>query len=192
MEQVIELSIGETNDLRAKLGIKPLRTGPTTTNSNNNNANNTATSTNDNDQSDNKETLSLSIEDSNTLRSKLGLAPLRNNDNNASSSSSTTAGRKSSDAIHAPATNTGNETKIRKRLEEAKLKKEVEAGIAKLEKRDGGGGSASDRKEEDDEEDGGGTLLGWADKMRTQAEKKTAVTKAITKKTKTKKKKQIE
>ena len=75
-EEVIELSIEETQALRAKLGLAPLRTGASnnsTTNSNNNEDDDIAPSNNNG----NDKELSLSIEETNRLRLKIGLAPLK-------------------------------------------------------------------------------------------------------------------
>ena len=123
-EEVIELSIEETNKLRQQLGLKPLRTLSIT--SSNNNHSTTDTS-NASAQNSNDGEISLSIQESNVLREKLGLPPLRSND-----SSSTEKGRKPRDAIHAPAKNTREEEQVKERIEKAKLQREVQAGIQKL------------------------------------------------------------
>jgi U4/U6.U5 tri-snRNP-associated protein 1 len=67
-EEVIELSIEETQALRAKLGLAPLRFDNDITNDANNNG-----------ISNDKE-ISLSIEETNSLRHQLGLAPLQLDD----------------------------------------------------------------------------------------------------------------
>lgn len=135
-ENIIELSVTESNALRAKLGLKPLKinkpSDPATTNK--------------------SEDLSLSISESNALRQKLGLKPLNTNPNDGSGQQ----GRKASEAIHAPAQNTTEEDRIKERIAEAKLKREVEAGIAKF-------------KQEPNEGDTNLDALSWADRMRAQS-----------------------
>ena len=144
-EEVIELSVHETNALRAKLGLKPLQINkPPTSDS--------TRSDSGNINSSNNEELSLSIDESNALRQKLGLQPLKMDGNNQAPN-----GRKSSEAIHAPAQNTTEQDRIIERVAEAKLKREVEAGIAKLKQ---------DSKESHQDLD----ALGWADRMRAQTQ----------------------
>ncbi|KAL3789213.1 hypothetical protein HJC23_002798 [Cyclotella cryptica] len=101
-EEVIELSIEETQALRAKLGLAPLRLDddevPRENNSNSDikrNDNNDTTAGNDNE-------ISLSVEETNALRLKLGLSPLQldNINNNNNSSSGSTSNKK--EAIHRP------------------------------------------------------------------------------------------
>ncbi|GFH56696.1 hypothetical protein CTEN210_13172 [Chaetoceros tenuissimus] len=147
-EEVIELSIDETNKLRQQLGLKPLRTSSTTSNNNHS----TADTSNASAQNSNDGEISLSIQESNALREKLGLPPLRSND-----SSSTEKGRKPKDAIHAPAKNTREEEQVKERIEKAKLQREVQAGIQKL------------QQEQNSVENV--DALSWADRMRTQTQK---------------------
>ena len=146
---MIELSIEETNKLRQQLGLKPLRTSSTTNSSNNHS---TADTSNASARNSNDGEISLSIQESNSLREKLGLPPLRSND-----SSSTEKGRKPRDAIHAPAKNTREEEQVKERIEKAKLQREVQAGIQKLQQ---------ERNSVENVD-----ALSWADRMRTQTQK---------------------
>ena len=98
-EEVIELSIAETQALRAKLGLAPLRLDdddavPSSSNTN-------AVDTNDGVSPSiggNDKEISLSISETNKLRLKLGLAPLEVDD--APNNSSTGGG--TSKEVHAP------------------------------------------------------------------------------------------
>jgi U4/U6.U5 tri-snRNP-associated protein 1 len=148
-EEVIDLSIGETNKLRKELGLKPL----VINNNNNNNINNTTSNARhhpSSSSSSNAEEQSISIQESNALRSSLGLPPLR-------TSAPAENGRKSSTAIHAPPQNTQKESLVKERIMEAKLKREVQAGIRKLQK------EAEDKQLEDPKEE---EALTWAERMR--------------------------
>lgn len=68
-EEVIELSIEETQALRAKLGLAPLRFDNDVPNSHNNTSEAPPTINNDKE-------ISLSVDETNALRAKLGLSPL--------------------------------------------------------------------------------------------------------------------
>lgn len=175
-EDEIVLSVEETNALRAKLGLKPLRTGsggsgsgsgvsgagtssrpPATTAT----ANEGTGTSRQSGTSTSTEELSLSVDDTNALRAKLGLAPLRE-----SSSGGASGGRKPSEAVHAPAANLGEEKAARQRVEDAKAKRQAEAGIGRLAAKAGlglGGNGSSGGGEDDG--DGGGAAS-WAAKMR--------------------------
>ncbi len=131
-EEVLELSVEETNKLRLKLGLKPLRGNETNA----------------------TEELSLSIEDSNHLRAKLGLPPLRE-------SSSSVKGTKPSNAIHVPASNTGTEEETRKRIETAKLKRDVERGLTNLISSTTPPSTTTSTPTDNEE-----TVMDWAAKMR--------------------------
>lgn len=152
---MIELSIEETNKLRLELGLKPLRG---VTSSSSSLSGNTAATTNPpppleqnhNSTSKKPDEINLSIEETNNLRSKLGLPPLK------ISSSQNNSGKKASEAIHAPALNTRKKDEIQKRIEEAKLKREVEAGLAKMHK------DVLSQSEKGE----GGNMISWAQKMR--------------------------
>ena len=116
-DKVVELSIDETNNLRATLGLKPLRVSSTFI----------PTTAGDTSKTDE---LTLSVQDSNALRSKLGLPPL----NISKDAPSELSGKKASEAIHAPASNTRDRDLVKARIEDAKMKREVEAGVAKMKK----------------------------------------------------------
>ena len=103
--KVIELSVEETNQLRAKLGLPPLREAT---------ASNVVT-----DDQNQKEVLELSVQDSNTLREKLGLAPLR-------------TAQQQQKVIHAPAANQAEQKAAADHIEQAKLKRQVQAGMARF------------------------------------------------------------
>jgi U4/U6.U5 tri-snRNP-associated protein 1 len=150
-EDVIELSVDETNKLRATLGLKPLRMG-------NNNiiteAVTTATVAEGTGENFEKEELELSVEETNKLRAKLGLAPLRENKNKE---------------IHKPAENTGEQEEASQRIERSKLQRQVEKGAAQ----DFGSSTLGDA--EDDEtnnnENDNNSALSWAAMMRQQENK---------------------
>ena len=158
----IVLSVEETNALRAKLGLKPLRTGGGGSSggggpgpapgpgSGTTGATTTTSGT---------EELSLSVDDTNALRAKLGLAPLRSS--GGGSGGAEPSGRKASEAVHAPAANLGDERAARQRVEDARARREARAGVARLAARAGlgGGGSGSGAAAEDG-------AAGWAAKMR--------------------------
>jgi len=155
---VIELSIDDTNALRAKLGLKPLRGV---------NGGGSATSAAAARASSNGagEELSLSVSESNDLRSRLGLPPLRVSD------ATTESGRKASEAVHAPATNAGEDRAARTRVEDARARRDVEAGIGRLAATAAGLGDDDDADAGVDGGDGAGAA-GWAAKMRAGKGKK--------------------
>lgn len=150
-EDVIELSVDETNKLRATLGLKPLRVG-------NNNiiteAVTTATVSEGTGDNFEKEELELSVEETNKLRAKLGLAPLRENKNKE---------------IHKPAENTGEQEEASQRIERSKLQRQVEKGAAQV------FGSSTLGDAEDDEtnnnKNDNNSALSWAAMMRQQENK---------------------
>jgi len=139
-EEVIELSINETQALRAKLGLPPLRGVPDNSNSSSsstsqssapridNNNNNTATATTNTAD----EELVLSINETNVLRAKIGLPPLKTN--STSNSSSKAAGSSQSTAIHIVPTNTSATKEAKQRIEDATAKRLNANSIAALEK----------------------------------------------------------
>ena len=150
-EDVIELSVDETNKLRATLGLKPLRVG-------NNNilteAVTTVTASEGTGDNFEKEELELSVEETNKLRAKLGLAPLRENKNKE---------------IHKPAENTGEQEEASQRIERSKLQRQVEKGAAQV------FGSSTLGDAEDDEtnnnKNDNNSALSWAAMMRQQENK---------------------
>lgn len=139
-EDVIELSVEETNKLRAELGLKPLRiegksSEPVTAPSG--------------DKTGEEEALELSVEETNKLREKLGLAPLRTNTNKE---------------VHKPAENTGEKEESLQRIQQAKLRRQVEDGAARVFGTSTLGlNDQSDVNKKDDEE-----ALSWAERMRKQ------------------------
>lgn len=160
-EEVSEISIKESNELRKKLGLKPLRTscsaGDTSNTTSKYNANSNATSGED---------LTLSIQESNNLRERLGLPPLRSSgtsNSNEASQYEESKGAKSSTAIHAPPKNTREEELIQERIANAKLKREVQAGILKL--LNESNANANDNDNGDEEE----VTISWAEKLRAQS-----------------------
>ena len=106
--------------MRAKLGLAPLRTSATT---------NVATSDTQTQQPQpsggggggDEKVLELSIHDSNALRAKLGLPPLRE--------SST---ERESKIQHAPAINLGQQQQVQQGIEKATLQRQVQKGVSKF------------------------------------------------------------
>jgi U4/U6.U5 tri-snRNP-associated protein 1 len=160
----IVLSVEETNALRAKLGLKPLRI-----NSGGGGSGGRDGSAGQSQSGISAEELSLSVDDTNALRARLGLAPLR------TSSAAAASGRGASEAVHAPAANLGHDKAARQRAEDARAKREAEAGIGRLAARAGLGDDGGDDKADDDDgddadgddADGGGGAASWAAKMRS-------------------------
>ena len=144
-EEVLELSVEETNKLRAKLGLKPLRTEPKPKQ----------------EEEEDKEELELSVDATNELRAKLGLAPLRD-------SSSSSSKRQ---VIHKPAENDTEAKEAAERIERAKLQRDVQKGIDKT----FGASTLADEKQD---------ALSWAESMRLKKEQKQSKSKS-NKKTKT-------
>ena len=130
----MELSVDETNELRAKLGLAPLR-GTTSSR---------ATPAASDNQAE--EVLELSVNDTNDLRAKLGLGPLREGG--------------ARQEVHKPAENVGQAKELQERLEKARLEREVQRGIASTFESSTLG------------EDEGADALSWAAKMRKQSKKK--------------------
>jgi U4/U6.U5 tri-snRNP-associated protein 1 len=150
-EEVIELSIEETQALRAKLGLAPLRldNNDNTPSTNNNQTDGQPTS------SGNDKEISLSIDETNALRLKLGLAPLQLDttvdDTNNNRISSTSA-----EPIHAPPpTDKRALQEAQDRIQDAKDKRGVADKLDKW-------------KEEENHSEGGGaqTALDFAAKLR--------------------------
>ena len=140
-EEVIELSIEETQALRAKLGLAPLRfdDDENTTKPHEHVPPPTSET--------NEEELSLSIEETNALRSKLGLAPLQiDSATNGGGGGGTNSSQEA--IIHAPPpTDPQTLREAADRIQTAKDKRLLEDKFAKWkeeEKRDGEGESALD------------------------------------------------
>jgi len=150
-EEVIELSIDETNDLRAKLGLKPLRHNTKSSKT----TNPLSTTDKSNVDANDTEELSLSVQDTNALRAKLGLKLLQD-----TSTEQIPTGKSSNDAIHVPAQNKAKQQEIEKRVEDAKLKRQVEDGILRMQQISQGQDSSNGGV---DKENG---VLSWAEKMR--------------------------
>lgn len=160
-DEVIELSIEETQALRAKLGLAPLRIGgkdnTTSSTANGNDTVNTTTATTNNDGE-----ISLSIDETNALRLKIGLPPLNNN--NTSSSTKKKDGTSVSTAIHAPPKNTAAESEAKRRLEDAQAKREARERLLQLE-----------RENERESGEGDESALNFATRMRMQQQQKKVV-----------------
>eukprot|EP00535_Pseudo-nitzschia_heimii_P007038 CAMPEP_0197190550 /NCGR_PEP_ID=MMETSP1423-20130617/21860_1 /TAXON_ID=476441 /ORGANISM="Pseudo-nitzschia heimii, Strain UNC1101" /LENGTH=801 /DNA_ID=CAMNT_0042642951 /DNA_START=6 /DNA_END=2411 /DNA_ORIENTATION=+ len=153
-EDVIELSVEETNKLRAKLGLKPLRLGNKTSVVEGE-ANTFGKSSLEDDNKREDEALELSVDETNKLREKLGLAPLR---------ISESAGNKNKD-IHKPAENIGHQEEVSQRIEQAKLRRQVEDGATQV----FGSSTLGHDDEIEKKETGNEASLSWAEKMRQQA-----------------------
>jgi U4/U6.U5 tri-snRNP-associated protein 1 len=105
-EEKLNLSIDETNKLRAELGLKPLR------------VNNAPPPSVESTQQEEKELLEMSVDETNGLRAKLGLAPLR------------TASSSSSNIVHKPAENDRETQEAAERIQRSKLQRDVQQGIS--------------------------------------------------------------
>ena len=143
-EEVIELSVEETNDLRAKMGLAPLRR-----------VGHTGGGAQQQQQSSSEKVLELSVDETNGLRQKLGLAPLKIADGDDQT------GKSARQAVHKPAENSGEAKELVERMEKARLEREVKRGIANNYK----GGSLADDDKQDTSD-----ALSWAAKMRAQKE----------------------
>lgn len=172
-DEVIELSIQETQALRAKLGLPPLR-GVSSSAAPPSSAANTVNNGGTNDG--NNEELSLSIEETNALRLKIGLPPLRSSSNDGDDTRK--KGSSTSTAIHAPPTNTAAESEARKRIEDAAAKRDALDRLKKLE-----------RENELANEGGDESALDFAAKMRQSRTAKKEGEENDAKETKKKKKK---
>ncbi|KAL7554948.1 hypothetical protein ACHAWF_018511 [Thalassiosira exigua] len=130
-EEVIELSVAETQALRARLGLPPLRGVPPAPSA-------SAGAEREADvpaaapppssaaPADGKEELSLSIDETNALRATIGLPPLR-------TSSDKPAGSSASTALHAPPPDAAAADEARKRVEDAAAKREAAERLRKFE-----------------------------------------------------------
>jgi len=147
-EEVIELSVEETNKLRAKLGLAPLRVSPEQAPPESSSA----------ASGDGEEVLELSVDDTNALREKLGLPPLR------------TSSKK--EIIHKPAENDREASEAAERIKQARLRRELESQTKKT------FGESTLADEADD------SALSWAEQMR----RKKAEEKKSTKQSKSKRK----
>jgi U4/U6.U5 tri-snRNP-associated protein 1 len=118
-EETLVLSVDETNKLRVKLGLAPLRLETSVTAAHNDDhPPAVAAKSSSNAEQQDEEQLEMSVQDTNALREKLGLSALRE------SSSKTTI-------VHAPAHNEGERKEAAERIERAKLQRQVEQGISR-------------------------------------------------------------
>jgi U4/U6.U5 tri-snRNP-associated protein 1 len=189
-EEVLELSIEETNKLRAELGLKPLNVptpsivhGDSSTGSssrlgrNNINADSAAVTTTINgggggggrqqQQQQEEEVLELSIDETNKLRANLGLPPLRVDGGSG--------GKKNE--VFKPAENIGDQQNAAERINQAKLRREVEEGATTV----FGVDTLASSTDTTDGREGSG-VLSWATKMRQQTEREGAAAVAVGKK----------
>lgn len=114
-EKVIELSVEETNRLREQLGLAPLRNaGSTNTNGGSESFKKEFVAADSNEQ-----VLEISVEETNDLRQKLGLKPLRTNEETS----------RQNNIEHVPAENEAEKKAALERIENAKLKRQVEHNI---------------------------------------------------------------
>ena len=105
-DDIIELSVEETNKLRAELGLAPLR--------------GVARSSAADPSS--SEDLELSVDATNELRAKLGLKALKVSDGKQS-------GKSANEALHKPAENDADTIEVQARFERAKLERDVQKHI---------------------------------------------------------------
>ena len=133
-DEVIELSIEETQALRAKLGLAPLRGVSSASNNSSGGVNNNSDSVNNNNNNNNNNSdeISLSIEETNALRVKIGLPPLKQSTTQEDDTKKR-EGSSVSTAIHAPPTNTAAELEARSRIEDALAKRDAKERIQRLE-----------------------------------------------------------
>ena len=170
-EEVIELSVDETNALRAKLGLAPLRVGngDQVCNSLRIDSGKQQVS----DAAGDEEVLEMSVDDTNALRAKLGLAPLREDGDNQSK------------IVHKPAENQREIQEAEERVQRAKLQRDVDRGIANV-------FGSSTLADGDTSIKEGSVALSWADKMRAPKDQQASLKRADNEKgtaTKRKKKK---
>ncbi|KAL3942980.1 MAG: hypothetical protein SGBAC_002931 [Bacillariaceae sp.] len=137
-DEVIELSIEETNKLRAELGLAPLRLDKPIQSFEEQASHNDSTES----ASKTEEVLELSVDETNKLREKLGLKPLRSG-----------AGK---EEVHKPATNDRSAQEAAERIKQARLRRDVQRGATKT------FGSQTLADEADK------SALSWAEKIRQQ------------------------
>jgi U4/U6.U5 tri-snRNP-associated protein 1 len=152
--QVIELSVEETNALRAQLGLPPLRgaggAGAAVTQVSDSRSVPSAPRDVNGGGSGGEDTavLEMSVDESNALRQSLGLPPLRVGN----------SGRAAEQ--HAPAVNVGDQKAAQERVERAQLKRQVEQGIKERFASETLAGNSAD------------DAVSWAKQMRRQAKQK--------------------
>ena len=135
-EEVVELTVEETQKLRAKLGLPPLRgvggvsTKPAAADEprpSSADINAAAAAAPPGTESNNEE-LSLSVTETNALREKIGLPPLKVDGDGDEAK----AGTSRSTAIHARPANTQAEAEARRRIEDAAARREAAAKVRAL------------------------------------------------------------
>ena len=154
-ETIIELSIMETQILRAKLGLAPLVISSSGANGDDGGTAALPRSDVGDSRHDEEEELSLSIDATNLLRDKIGLPPLNVDANNRGNANTTNSGS----CVHAPAHNTARTKEIRQRLEDASAKRDARYRLERLE-------FEVATEEAGEEDDGGDDALDFATKMR--------------------------
>jgi U4/U6.U5 tri-snRNP-associated protein 1 len=147
-EKVLELSVEETNKLRADLGLAPLRLESNIINQQDAvvvlpSQHNAGTASSSSEQRQ-EELLEISVNDTNALRAKLGLSALRQGDS---------ASKKA--IVHAPAENESERKQAAERIERAKLQRQVEQGISRFQNQESLGAQEASAKS-------------WAAQMRSQ------------------------
>ena len=115
LEEVIELSVEETNKLRAELGLAPLRVPNDTPPPQQHQGRQSTVLPTTTDHGE--EVLELSVDESNALREKLGLKPLR------------TSARTQQQVIHKPPENKAETNEVAERIAAAKLRRQVQVGV---------------------------------------------------------------
>ncbi|KAL7518182.1 hypothetical protein ACHAWX_003035 [Stephanocyclus meneghinianus] len=132
-EEVIELSIEETQALRAKLGLAPLRLKGDELPKENTNYSNIENDDNNHTTGGNDKEIALSIDETNALRLKLGLSPLQlddfnnnnNNNNNRGTSTSTSTSTKKEEIHRPPPTDKHILQQAADRIQDAKDRREA-------------------------------------------------------------------
>ena len=125
-EKVVELSVEETNKLRAELGLAPLRVRGHSRNETRDEASfqqQQKQIESSGSSSNNEKVVEMSIEESNALRGQLGLAPLR---------TGSSSGSHKKPVVHAPATNEAEQKRAADRIQQAKLRRQVQQGIDEI------------------------------------------------------------
>jgi hypothetical protein len=127
-EQVIELSVDETNRLRQSLGLGPLRTVVAShhhmNDDNDSEDKHVTQATSHQDPQGEASVLELSVAETNALRERLGLRPLTGKSKSSSKSQTTTT--ESSFSIPEPQ----KDKEAEERIEKARLARLVQDGIA--------------------------------------------------------------
>jgi hypothetical protein len=172
-EPVVELTIDETQALRSKLGLPPLRLRR---------HRGGAIVAADREDAVGGEgggvggggeevLLSLSIDETNALRVKIGLPPLRiaeaeeEGGGGGGGGGSSSSSSSSANFVHAPAPDTSRADSVRRRLEDASARREAGERFRRLEAET----AAEMEREEEEGGGGGGSALDFAARMRSGA-----------------------